>query len=117
MTFMAYGTTITIASAGGTGTGTIDISAGKTFRVAKIGTRSTGVYKITGMKIGNVAFNSGDIHSTHLLEDNGSIFKLLDFSFIEIVGPAKLQIDITDTSSAANTINLTFFGEENNKAG
>ena len=99
-------------SANGSGSLSIDIDAGKTFVIKKIAYSSTGNFKITDIRDSATGehYLSGTLYSDQLKESGGNILKLDDA--IELRGPTKLTIDVTDTSGSANTVSLAFYGAE-----
>jgi len=113
MTFKIHAGEVSL-SGNGSGSISIEIDAGRTFRIGKIAYESTGAFKITAMK--NTALGlhylTGVFYNTMLKEDNGQVFKLTDLVPIELSGATKLVLDITDTSGATNAVRISFIGDE-----
>jgi len=100
-------------SANGTGTISIDVSAGRVFRAKKVTFNSTGAFSITEIKDSAANFNyvAGELKSTTLKNKaNANVFEL--DPPIEITGDSSLVFNLKDTSGSSNTIDIAVWGEE-----
>jgi len=113
MTFKIHAGEVSL-SANGSGSISIEIDAGRTFRIGKIAYDSIGAFKITEIKntaIG-VHYLTGSLYNGMLDEAAGPVFKLTDLVPIELSGATKLVLSITDTSGAVNAVRISFIGDE-----
>ena len=100
-------------SANGSGTISIDVSAGKRFVVNKITWNSTGAFSITIIKDSGsgYVFNAGTLKSAIL--NNSANVNLIEVDPpIELNGPTSLVFEITDTSGSSNTVDIAVWGNE-----
>jgi len=99
-------------SANGTDTVSIDIPTGTTFKFKEVHFKSDGTFKITKIydEATNDQYLSGTIYSDMLKDRNANAFDLPEN--IELKGPTKLNIEVTDTSGSSNTIVFALFGTE-----
>ena len=99
-------------SANGTDTVSIDIPTGTTFKFKEVHFKSDGTFKITKIydEATNDQYLSGTLYSDMLKDRNANAFDLPEN--IELKGPTKLNIEVTDTSGASNTIVFALFGTE-----
>lgn len=104
--------------ANSTGVAQISVSAGETIRLRRMQAVSTSTFNIQGLRDASGLpysnASSGDPIPNTLLNDAAA-----DSSGIskfepplEIVGPNTLNIDLLDTSGAANTVRIAFEGEK-----
>jgi len=99
-------------SANSTDTVSIDIPTGTTFKFKKVHFKSDGTFKITKIydEATNKDYLSGTLYSDMLKDRNANVFELP--LTIELAGPTKLNIEVTDTSGSSNTVVFALFGEE-----
>ncbi len=100
-------------SANASGTASIEVAEGKTFRIFKITPSSTGNYNVTAIK--NTAtgenFLSGTMDQDHFKGQGNGCLNFIEAP-LEISGPAKLHFEVTDTSGSTNTVSFACIGEE-----
>lgn len=100
-------------SANGSGTISIDVSAGKRFTINKITYNSTGTFTITIIKnsaVGHV-YNSGTLKS-EILKNKTNVNLIEIDPPIELAGPTSLVFEIADTSGSSNTVDIACWGNE-----
>lgn len=100
-------------SANGSGTISIDISAGRTFVINRITFNSTGSFNITEIKDTAANFNyvSGTLKSSIMKNKANANVMEIDPP-IEITGDSSLVFNITDTSGSTNTVDIACWGDE-----
>ncbi len=98
--------------ANSTETVSIDIPTGITFKFKDVHYKSDGTFKITRIydEAADKHYLSGTLYSDMLKDRNANVFSLPET--IELKGPTKLNIEVTDTSGSSNTIVFALFGTE-----
>ena len=89
-----------------------DVSSGERLRIEKLGFVSTGDFKITEIKNTSTGYRylSGSIYKEQLKQNSGNVFTLP--VPIEVEGPTKIVIEVTDTSGSANSIKIALYGSK-----
>ena len=112
MVFVVKAGSVTL-SANGTGTISIDVSAGKRFVIDKITFNSTGTFSITEIKDTATGqyYNVGTVKSG-VLKNKANVNLIEVVPPIELVGSTSLVFNITDTSGSSNTVDIACWGNE-----
>ncbi len=100
-------------SANGSGTISIDVSAGRTFVINRITFNSTGTFNITEIKdtAENYNYVTGSLKSATLKNKANANVIEIDPP-ITVTGDSSLVFNITDTSGSTNTVDIAVWGDE-----